>query len=274
MNEPHLPLSRTRALIACSELKAGKLSSGLADLGAEVTVFPVISIVPVADKALLDKALERLESYDWMIFTSAYGVHFLLSRMEERGIPAERCDGSQICAVGPATADALRAAGRKISMIPAEYVAEGILAALESKCGDLRALRGLRILLPRAREARDVLPDTLRDHGALVDVVPCYESRIPRISPNQVQEMIAKPPGLVVFTSSSTVNNFITILGSEEGRSLLVRASVAVLGPITAGTLAAHGKKAEIMPPESTIASLLESIRTYFLRESGVGKAD
>ena len=274
MNESPLPLVQRRALIACSEMKAEKLASGLTDLGADVTVFPVISIVPVTDKAPLDCALDRLQSYAWIIFTSAYGVRFFLSRMAERGVPTKRCDGADICAVGPATAEALRAAGRRISLIPAQYVAEGILAALEKKYGDLHALKGLRILLPRAREARDLLPDTLREHGALVDVVPCYENRMPQIRPDHVHAILAKPPELVVFTSSSTVNNFLAILGSEEGRNLLARARVAVLGPITDQTLAAYGKHAEIIPPESTIESLLECIREHFLRESGVGSRE
>jgi len=267
MSAPDSPLARKRVLIACSDMKAEKLASGLTDLGADVTVFPVISMVPAADKAPLDNALDRLQEFAWIIFTSAYGVRYFLNRMAERGMPVQRCDTAAICAVGPATAQALHETGKRVSLIPEKYDAEGILAALGKKHGGLHALEGLRILLPRAREARDLLPDTLRAHGALVDAVPCYENRMPQIRPDLVRAILARPPELVVFTSSSTVNNFLAILGIEEGRNMLARARVAALGPITCRTLAAHGKDAEIVPCESTIDSLLERIGEYFTRE-------
>jgi uroporphyrinogen III methyltransferase/synthase len=122
----------------------------------------------------------------------------------------------------------------------------------------------MRILLPRARHARDLLPDALERIGARVDMVACYENILPEIDRDQVQAVLRRPPDLLVFTSASTVRNFITMLGSEGAREVLRQSTVAALGPITAHTLAAYGKQAEIRPGANTIPSLLDAIRRYF----------
>ncbi|MBZ5498285.1 MAG: uroporphyrinogen-III synthase [Acidobacteriia bacterium] len=261
-------------MLACSEMKAGALVAGLEALGAEVLVFPVIRIRAVTDHSIMDAALDELAEYSWIIFTSAYGVRFFLNRMQERGIAKDRCRRLRICAVGPATADALERSGIRVSLVPGEFAAEGILAALAEKHGGMNGLAGLRILLPRAREARDLLPRALQAAGARVDVVPCYENTLPELDRDCVQSVLRHPPHLLVFTSSSTVNNFVTLLGNIHGVKMLADATVAVLGPVTARTVAAFGKQAEIVPCENTIPSLLESIRLYYQaperKESGV----
>jgi len=258
------PLMRRTALLACSELKAESLASGLADLGADILHFPVVEIREIADKRALDTALDQLDKYAWIIFTSAYGVRFFLDRMAERGIAPERCNGRQVCAVGPATAAALKNRGIRVALIPGDYVAEGILAALQQRPEGLGGLAGAHILLPRARQARDLLPDALAKVGAIVETVACYENVLPAIDRDQVQAVLRRPPDLLVFTSSSAVRNFITILGGEEARAVLDRGTVAALGPITARTLAERGKKAEIQPCENTVPSLLAAINRYF----------
>jgi len=176
----------------------------------------------------------------------------------------ERCNGRQVCAVGPATAAVLENHGVRVSLVPGNFVAEGILAALQDRQEGLSGLRGLRILLPRARHARDLLPDALERVGARVDMVACYENILPEIDRDQVQSVLRRPPDLLVFTSSSTVNNFITILGCEGAREVLMQSTVAALGPFTARTLAAYGKEAEIKPGKNTIPSLLDAIGRYF----------
>jgi uroporphyrinogen III methyltransferase/synthase len=264
MSRHQLPLTRKIALVACSEAKSEALSTGLRSLGAEVTIFPVISIKGIVDARALDAALDNLGDYSWIIFTSTYGVHYFLTRMEERRIAKERIRKVQVCAVGPATAAALEAAGVSVSLVPKEFVAEGILAVFEERYEDLRAMAGLRILLPRAKEARDLLPRALEAVGARVDVAPCYENTLPEIDADRVRSVLACTPDLLVFTSSSTVNNFVTLLGRENGRRMLSDATVAALGPITARTLAAFGKQAEILPRENTIPSLLVAIRLYY----------
>lgn len=265
MPEHQLPLTHRTVLVACSEAKSEALSTGLKSLGAEVLIFPVISIRGIADTRALDAALDDLGEYSWIIFTSTYGVHYFLTRMEERNIARDRCRRVQVCAVGPATAAALKAAGVSVSLVPREFVAEGILSAFEERCGGLRRLAGLRILLPRAKEARDLLPRALETVGARVDVAPCYENTLPDIDADRARSVLTCTPDLLVFTSSSTVNNFVALLGGESGRKMLSHATVAALGPIAARTLASFGKQAEILPRENTIPFLLDAIRLYYL---------
>ena len=264
MPNAQTPLTGKMALLACSEMKSESLISGLAALGAEVLVFPVISIREIADKSALDTALDNLDEYAWIIFTSAYGVRFFLNRMDERGIALERCNRRQVCAVGPATAAVLESRGVRVSLVPGNFVAEGIVAALQERQAGLSGLRGMRILLPRARQARDLLPDALGSIGAQVDMVACYENILPEMDRDQVQVVLRRPPDLLVFTSSSTVRNFITILGRKGAREVLSQSTVAALGPITARTLATNGKEAEIRPGENTVPSLLDAIGRYF----------
>jgi uroporphyrinogen III methyltransferase/synthase len=264
MHQASMPLAGKSVVIACSESKSEALASGLGALGAEIRVFNVLSIRETPDQSVLDAALDHLHEYAWIVFTSTHGVHFFLRRMDDRGMPKRLGRDSQVCAVGPATAAALVAAGIPVSLVPKEYVAEGILRSFAEKCGSLSALAGLRILLPRAREARDLIPRTLEAAGARVDVAPCYENVLPEIDGRQLQTFLARTPDLLVFTSSSAVKNFIALIGPNRGKEVLTQATVAALGPVTESTLAAFGKQAEIRPRESTIAVLIEAIRSHF----------
>ncbi|MGD0308734.1 MAG: uroporphyrinogen-III synthase [Acidobacteriota bacterium] len=264
MHKASTPLAGKSVVIACSESKSEALASGLGALGAEVRIFTILSIRETQDKSALDAALDHLHEYAWIVFTSTQGVRFFLRRMEERGIPKRLDRDLQICAVGSATAAALETAGICVSLVPREYVAEGILNSFKEKYGTLNALAGLRILLPRAREARDLIPRTLEAAGVRVDVSPCYENVLPEIDSKQLQALFACTPDLLVFTSSSTVKNFIALIGSQRGKQILAQATVAALGPVTESTLAAFGKQAEIRPSKSTIAVLLEAIRSYY----------
>jgi uroporphyrinogen III methyltransferase/synthase len=249
-------------------MKAGSLVSGLASLGAEPTVFPIIAVRALDDLRALDAALDSLQEYAWIIFTSAYGVHHVLGRMAERGMAGERLSQRQVCAVGPGTAAALEAGGIAVTLMPRAFVAEGIVAALKERHGGLERISGLRILLPRAQAARDVLPDALAAAGAHVDLVACYQNLLPDISPEAIRAVMANPPDLLVFTSSSTVTNFVRVLG-ESAPQVLARATAAALGPITARTLTAYGKSAEILPGASTIPSLLDAIRIWYQTHGG-----
>jgi uroporphyrinogen III methyltransferase/synthase len=264
MSLANLPLAHKTVMIACSEMKTIDLTSGLESLGAKVIVFPVIQIKELGDKSALDAALDRLAAYAWVIFTSGYGVRFFLDRMGARDLSISLLNRLQICAVGPATAAALEASGIRVTLVPREHTAEGILSALAEVHGGLHSLKGLRVLLPRALEARDLIPRRLEEAGALLDDVPCYENTLPRLNPDRRQSLLDHPPDLLVFTSSSTVSNFVTLLGSDDAYKLLSCTRVAVLGPITADTLAYHGRRADITPAESTIPSLLSAISLHY----------
>jgi uroporphyrinogen III methyltransferase/synthase len=254
-------LKNKKILIACSAKKMVELMSGLEAMGGIVLPLPVISVRDVEVKSVLDGALESLERYSWIIFTSAYGVTFFAQRMKERALAFP--EGPKICAVGPATARAVEECGFDVALIPHKFVAEGIIEELKTYYRELNRLAGKRILLPRALQARDVLPDALAAAGAQVDVVPCYETVQGEISPDAVRALQQFIPDLMVFTSSSAVRNFVEIAGQDVALKMMREAAVSVIGPVTASTVESYGKLPEIVPKENTIASLLEAIRDW-----------
>lgn len=250
--------------MACSAKKMVELVSGLETLGGTILPFPVIEAQEIEDKQPLNKALASLQEYAWIIFTSAYGVSFFMQHLRRRGLETDLAKMPKICAIGPATAAALRDSGLEPALIPERYVAEGVLEALERYHGGPGHLDGCKILLSRAQEARELLPEALAAAGARVDVVPCYQTVQADINDALVERVREKPPDLCVFTSSSTIRNTIEILGREHGMRLLTESTVAVIGPITAGTAASFGKRAEIVPKENTVAGLLKAISEYY----------
>jgi len=266
LNEPP-PLRTKRVLVASSASKLATLTAGLEKLGARVIPFPTIEIREIADKTAVDAALDALDSYSWIIFTSTHGVSYFLLRMKQRGIPADLWRDRKVCAVGPSTAEALRDAGVLVNLVPRDFVAEGILRALADSHGGLEKLVGCRILLPRAKEARDILPRTLESAGARVDILPCYENVLPEVDEAMVRGIVREPPEIVVFTSSSTVTNFAKILGGNNLKSVFERSTVAALGPITAGTVESLGKRVAILPKENTTASLLQALASHYRGE-------
>jgi len=261
------PLRTKRVLVASSASKLATLTAGLEKLGARVIPFPTIEIREIADKTAVDAALDALDSYSWTIFTSTHGVSYFLLRMKQRGIPADLWRDRKVCAVGPSTAEALRDAGVLVNLVPQDFVAEGILRALADSHGGLEKLAGCRILLPRAKEARDILPRTLESAGARVDILPCYENVLPEVDEAMVRGIVREPPEIVVFTSSSTVTNFAKILGGNNLKSVFERSTVAALGPITAGTIESLGKRVAILPKENTTASLLQALASHYRGE-------
>ncbi len=264
--DPHLPLAGKSAVLVCSPLKAEALETGLEAMGAKVRLFQAIAVRPVDDTAALDVALACLPAYSWIIFTSAHAVIFFARRMRELAVPSEKLDRVGICAVGPATAKKAEECGLRVSLVPHDFVAEGVLEALAQRLGDVRLLAGRKILIPRAKEARNVLPEALSAAGAVVDIAVCYETVQAEADPAAVAEVRAHPPDLIVFTSSSNVASFASLVGVRDLTGLLAAATIAVLGPVTAKTVESFGKRPEILPLQNTIPSLLECIRAHYLR--------
>jgi uroporphyrinogen III methyltransferase/synthase len=258
------PLKDKSALLVCSPLKARELTGRLKSLGAEVIPFQAIEIRPLNETAELDSALRSLKRYDLIIFTSSYGVLNFARRMRDLGVPIEEAAHIRVCAIGPATAQAARENGITVSITPGEFVAEGVIVELARRAGGLEKLQGQRILIPRAKEAREVLPQELRTIGAIVDVAPCYETVQAPVEDGVIERIQARPPHLAVFTSSSNVTKFAAIAGDEATRKILCGATVAVIGPITARTVAQFGKQAEIIPDQNSIPALLAAIRRYY----------
>jgi len=258
------PLSQLTILIACSAKKMIELIAGIEVMGGNAVPLPLIEPQDIEDKHLLDEALVSLHKYDWIIFTSAYGVSFFMQRMNAMAISMDIQRMPKICAIGPATARAVMEAGYDVALIPEKFVAEGVVEAFGKYYGGLQALAGRRVLIPRAKDARELLPEELMKAGALVDVAPCYQTI--RVNPDGaiLRQLKEKNPDLIIFTSSSGIRYLIDLLEEGEGQSMLKNSVVAVIGPITYSTAESFGKHAEIIPKESTIASLLEAIRQYF----------
>jgi uroporphyrinogen III methyltransferase/synthase len=262
--ETAAPLLHRRFLIASSAKASSKLALRLENLGAGVTIIPVIAIREVRESRELQNSLARLNQYDWIIFTSSYGVDFYLQYLARSGRSIQERGNHNICAIGPATAERLTEHGIAVALIPEDYRAEGVMSALQSHYGGSDGLKGLSFLIPRAGRARNLLPRELKRAGARVDAVTCYESVLPEWTDQQRRRILQEQPDMIIFTSSSTVSNFMELSGPQEGARLLESAPVAALGPITAATAVSFGKQPEIIPPKSTIAHLIEAILEFF----------
>ncbi len=253
-----LPLFGERVLITRSREQAAELAAPLRALGAETIELPTIAIHDPEDWSPLDQALEAVGSYDWILFTSANGVRKFMDRMGVTGKDIRSLAGAKICAIGPATAEELRKHLLRVDVdkVPREYRAEGVLAAFSEE-----PLAGKRFLIPRARVARDVLPDELRKRGAQVDVVEAYRTLAPADSAERAQVIFSRhPPTVITFTSSSTVENFLRLLPQKEQSACLNNAKLASIGPITSGTLRRHGLTVDIEAREYTIPALVAAI--------------
>jgi uroporphyrinogen III methyltransferase/synthase len=259
------PLSNKRILITRTEKQSGSFQRLLEESGATVLQVPTIEIVPL-DPAPLDRALEEIAVYHWLFFTSANAVDLFFQRYHAVGrgklLP-------RICSIGPATSDRVREMGAEVFLQPSLFQAEGILEEFGSLyAGDLS---GLKILLPRARVARQILPDQLEAGGAAVDLIPVYDTRIPEESRLRLSQILSKePPDLVTFTSSSTVRHFAELL-SDLPEVLQDDLDCAVIGPITAETAREEGFRVVCMPANSTVPDLVREIESYFLSKAGSG---
>jgi uroporphyrinogen III methyltransferase/synthase len=257
------PLFGKRVVVTRSRDQASVFAELLIDRGATTIEFPTIDVVPPASWVELDNALNVVETYAWVIFTSANAVRFFMERLRGLGKDLRMLKGVQICAVGPKTAEALEARGLRADLIPAEFKAEGVLAAL----GGVK-VKGLKVLIPRAKAAREIIPDRLRELGALVTVATAYENVKPAADAARVRKLFQeKKISAVTFTSSSTVHNFVEILGRKEYKFLLEGAAIACIGPVTAKTAEEYGMKTDIMPKEYTIPALVEAMTEYFKKQ-------
>jgi len=253
-----MPLYGRRIVITRAREASNSFAAGLRALGAEVVEFPTIETLAPDSYAMIDAALERLASFDWVIFTSATGVERLLERMRARGVDLRAMAGAKLGAIGPVTAAHLGAHALIVAALPHEYRAEAIIEAIGAE-----RIRGARILIPRAQVAREVLPEMLMAAGAReVVVAPVYKTTRPGRAPiERVREMAkAGAIDLVAFTSSSTVTNFCEMVGPGAARGL----KAAAIGPVTAETARAAGLEVVVQPREYTVAALTDAIRDFF----------
>jgi len=256
------PLEDVRALVTRPRAQAASLCRLLQRSGAEVLAIPTVEIVEPEDWTPVDAALRSLGRYDMAIFTSANGVERFLQRLELQKQDLQELAGLQLVAIGPATAESLRSSGLSVAIVPEEYRAEGVVDAVVAARST--GLAGLRVLLPRALKARQVLPDQLRELGATVDVVPVYRSIIPPGTGQRLQDAFEERVDLVTFTSSSTVRHFIKLVGQELAQEVLAGTVVACIGPITAATATEAGLEVAVLPQEYTVESLHQAVVRYF----------
>ena len=240
----HLPLAGKRVLVTRPRHQAAALSDQLRQAGAIPVEFPVIEIV-ASTSAELDAALNQVEKYDWLIFTSVNTVTIVAERLGEAG-------SVQIAAIGDATAAALMERGFAVDLVPDEFVAEAVLHSLFE-----RGVAGKRFLLPRAEIARNILPDGLREAGAIVDVVAAYSTRLPEaVDQNVVDAILGGEIDIVTVTSPSTVRNLLTFTGGDLPPEIVV----ACIGPITAEAAREAGLRVDIMASEYSMSGLVDAL--------------
>jgi uroporphyrinogen III methyltransferase / synthase len=258
------PLFGKRIVLTRAREQAREFSQLLAAYGAEPIEVPTIQIVPPANWQAIDDAVSRLSTYHWLIFTSVNGVRPFMDRLHTAGKDARALANLRLCAIGPRTAQELGTYGLTPDVVPAEFQAEGVIAALASV-----GIRGSRVLIPRAEVAREILPEQLRELGATVDVIPVYRTIAPAVDVAFLtQQLHDGQVAVVTFTSSSTVRNFVELFGGRDAVSpLLERVVVACIGPITASTAKEYGLTVSVMPAENTVPSLAEAIVRHFKEE-------
>ncbi|MBZ5664470.1 MAG: uroporphyrinogen-III synthase [Acidobacteriia bacterium] len=250
------PLAGTRILVGRARHQAGSLSASLRSLGASIVEIPFIEIRKPQSYQPLDDALKNIKAYDWLILTSANGVEATWERLRKLRIAPRSLKKLQIAAIGPATKKAIVKHGLKVKMVPEEYVAESVVKGLRDK------INGKRVVLIRAKVARDVIPEELRAAGAHVDVVEAYETVVPEKSRARLRALMknaTRRPHVVTFTSSSTAKNFAELLGKVAPSSLR-GVQFASIGPVTSATLRELGMPVALEAREFTMGGLIRAI--------------
>jgi uroporphyrinogen-III synthase len=246
-----------RVLVGRARHQASALSSELKKLGAQVLEIPFIEIRQPRSYQPLDSALKNVGEYDWLILTSVNGVEAMWTRMRKLKLSGKHFRRLHIAAIGPATKRAIEQRGVKVDVVPKEYVAESVVRSLR------RRVKGKRVLLVRAKVARDVIPRELRRAGAHVDVVEAYETVVPQSSRARLRAALKNPrrrPHVVTFTSSSTVRNFVTLLRGPRAHPGLDGILTASIGPVTSSTFLELGLGVDIEAREFTILGLVDAI--------------
>jgi uroporphyrinogen III methyltransferase/synthase len=253
------PLFGQRIVVTRSREQASALSARLEELGAEVWEFPTIEIASPVDWTAFDAALDSLNQFQWIIFTSVNGVRAFFERLRNRQMDVRNLYGIKICAIGPKTRECLEKYGLNIEYVPEEYVAEAVVAGLKDKI-----VKGDKVLLPRADIARKVLADSLKELGAEVTEVIAYRTVKSRFGEQNLTQMLKELQiTMVTFTSSSTVKNFVDGIASNQLHELMAGVTVACIGPITAQTAKNSGLTVHVQATEYTIEGLVQSIVDY-----------
>lgn len=250
-------LSGKKVVITRPQSQSKSFITALKAQGAEPLCFPMIETKLTSDLNDLDKAIENIESYDWLVFTSINGVKYFLDRLGQLSFDVGDLKNLKICTVGPKTSAALNKRGIDVDLVPKDYVAEGLLV-------EFGEVKGKKFLLPRAKEAREILPDTIRAEGGIIDVVTTYETVKPKGVGDIKQEIEKEEIDFITFTSSSTVTNFLSLFDESEIEKVRNKFKVAVIGPVTKKTAISAGLTVDVMAEEYTIDGLVLAIEKYY----------
>jgi len=257
-------LKGKKILITRPENQAKDFIELLKVQGAEPISFPTIRIISPRDWIKVDKAIDNLNTYDVLIFTSVNGVKFFFQRLKKKGKNIGSLKELKMVAIGPKTAAAIERRHLPVDIVPQKFQAESVVEALEKK-----RITGKQFLLPRAEKARDVLPKEITKRGGHIDVVTVYRTSMGKGNIHEVKELFRKRLiHVITFTSSSTVKNFVELLAEKNISKMIKGAVVASIGPITADTAASLGVRTDIMPKNYTIPGLVKAISEYFLCSS------
>ncbi|MCU0651235.1 MAG: uroporphyrinogen-III synthase, partial [Candidatus Omnitrophica bacterium] len=251
------PLFGKRILVTLPAEDNSRLSGALSDLGADCASLPMISIKPLDDYKPLDAAIRQIEDFHWLIFTSRNGVRFFKDRLDALKMDIRCLQGVKVASIGPKTKEAVECLGIRNDVSPKEYTQEGLLAALK-KTG----VKGANILIVRAQEARDVLPDGLCALGGRVKVIPAYKAELRKDKFGQARYL--EQFDLVTFTSSSCVQGFFKAFSKKEIFSGKNKFKAASIGPVTSETARKYGLKVYIEAKEFTLDGLTKAVTNKY----------
>ena len=247
------PLFGRRIIVTRAETSAGALTSQLEELGAQVDEFPVIKFISPPDYASLDNAISCLSSFDWVLFTSANGVEWLLKRLLDTGRDIRSLGSAKLAAIGPKTAAALEHLMLHVDYVPSQYVAEAVVGEFPEEPA------GKRILIPCALESRKELAEGLKSRGAEVTVAAAYQTVTDESRGQALRKRLSdEPVDMLTFTSASTVHSFFDLICDTRLSDDII---AACIGPITAVAARAHGLKRVITAAEYTIEGLVKALQ-------------
>ncbi|MDD9303729.1 MAG: uroporphyrinogen-III C-methyltransferase [Desulfobacter sp.] len=254
------PLFGKRIVITRARSQASGLVSQLNRLGAQCIEIPTIKIVPPKDRTPLEKAIENLDKYEWLVLTSVNGVKYFFDTLFEKGLDVRALGHLKFACIGPVTKERLADYGIVSDILPETYRAESVVDAFANV-----DIQGKQILLPRAKKARTILPEELAKMGAMVDEVAAYETQLAQEGKESLIDMLKDNAiDAVTFTSSSTVSNFISLLENQDSHALLKDVTLASIGPITSDTARSLGLEPEIEASPYTIQALVNALVDHF----------
>ncbi len=251
------PLFGKRILVTRPKHQAPVFSRLLEAYGAEPIECSTLDIIPPQSWGPVDEAISKIQKYQWLVLTSVNGVQAFMKRLQFHGRDIRSLAGLRLCCIGPKTAEEAARYGIHADFVPDEFQAEGVLDTM-GKAG----VAGLHVLIPRAAVAREILPEQLREMGAVVDVVSVYRAVPPQVDVEGLKNRF-QGGGIhfLTFASSSTVRNFCQLFENQEEVLQATKESViACIGPITAQTVVEHGLSVDIIAKENTLPALAEAI--------------